>query len=529
LINKRLLNRHLCQEKAEFFRILSAILFILFFVTTSKISFAQGDSILVQKIAIPNQRTSVYELLNQITDQTGYFFIYDSKIVNSDKKISVFSDGKTVREILVEILNNSSLDFKVIEKHILIYAPPLLKPEPNSVKPDTTGFVTLKGQVFEKQNSTPLSYVTIGIIENNIGTISNFDGFFSLKIPSIYLNSTIIISHLGYKNQQIPAKLLLSQKVDIFLETEYIALQEVIIHNIDPVSVVKKAYKSRSINYSQEPIYITSFYREGVVKNDKYINYSEAVLEIFKSSYSKGYESDQIKLFKSRKIVNIDQTDTLVLKIRSGLKSCLTLDIAKSIPDFFDPDYLDSYNYTRVDIVSINSRNAYAIAFEQKETEKEPLFKGILYIDMNNFALVRAEFEVNPKFIKEADDLFIVKRSKKFTARPEKIGYTVNYSLWNGKYYINHIRGDLNIKFKKRYRFFYNDFHAFLELASCQIDTLNVVKFSKDEVLKTNSVFVDAKYVYDESFWGTYNTIVPEEKINEALSRINSKIEEIHP
>ncbi|MHC1703031.1 MAG: carboxypeptidase-like regulatory domain-containing protein [Tenuifilaceae bacterium] len=526
----RLIDNLSLQGKASFYRNFSVIICIFLFITTTKTSFAQGDSILVQKINIPDQRTSIYEILNQITDITGYFFIYDSKILNSDKKISIYSDGKTLKEILSEILSNPSLDFKVIEKHILIFVQRVNKePVPISVKADTIKYITLKGQVLDKQTSNPLSYVTVGIIENNIGTVSNFDGFFSLKIPSSFVNSTIIVSHLGYKSQKIPAELLLSQKVDIFLETDYISLQEVIIHNIDPLSVVKKAYKNRSNNYSQEPIYITSFYREGVIKDDKYINYSEAVLKIFKSSYSKSPESDQIKLLKSRKIINVDQTDTLILKIRSGIKSCLTLDLAKSIPDFFDPEYIDSYNYSRVDIVSIDSRNAYAIAFEQKETEKEALFKGILYIDMNNFALVRAEFEVNPKHIRNADDLFIVKRSRKFTARPEKIGYTVNYNLWNGKYYINHIRGDLNIKFKKRYRFFYNDFHAFLEIASCQIDTLNVVKFSKDEVLKTNSVFLDTKYVYDESFWGTYNTIVPEEKLSEALSRINSKIEEIHP
>jgi hypothetical protein len=40
---------------------------------------------------------------------------------------------------------------------------------------------------------------------------------------------------------------------------------------------------------------------------------------------------------------------------------------------------------------------------------------------------------------------------------------------------------------------------------------------------------LDANYVYDESFWGNYNIITPEEKLNEALARINSKIEETHP
>jgi hypothetical protein len=148
---------------------------------------------------------------------------------------------------------------------------------------------------------------------------------------------------------------------------------------------------------------------------------------------------------------------------------------------------------------------------------------------MESYAIVSADFEINPKYVKDTDDLFILKRSRKFNAIPEKIGYTVSYNLWNGKYFVNHIRGDLVIKFRKRYHLFYNDFHAFLEMASCQIDTANVVRFNRDEVMKTNIVFSDAKYVYDESFWGDYNIIAPEEKLNEALTRISSKIEETHP
>lgn len=508
------------------FKGLQGILFFFLFINSYKVCSAQ-ESILEQKITLSNERSSTYELLNQITNITGYFFIYDSRILNSDKHCSVDSNNKTLKQILVEILDNPSLSFKVIEKHILIYKIEKQTLANKALKADSTYFITVKGQVFDKKSTTPISYATIGITENNIGTVSNYDGYFVLKIPSTFQNSSLVIAHLGYKSQQIPVKLLASQKVDIYLQTEYISIQEVIIRNIDPITLVKKAFQSRAENYSQQPVYITSFYREGVLKNKKYLNYSEAVLKVYKSSYTRGYESDQIKLSKSRKIVNIDQSDTLVLKIKSGLKSCLSLDIAKSIPDFTDPDYLDNYNYTKVDIVSINSRSAYAVAFEQKESIREPLYKGTIYIDTENFAIVSADFEVNPKYISDANNLFMVKRSRKFSVKPEKIFYSVNYNLWNGKYYINHIRGDLTIKFKKHYRILYNEFHAFLELASCQLDTLNVVKFNKDEVIKTNTIFLDSKY-NDESFWGDYNIIAPEESINEALSRINSKIEELH-
>ncbi len=515
-------------HKTELYRIISVFLFFWFSSSSINSVLAQ-ESILDQSIVLSDQKSSIYDVLNQISEATGYFFIYDSRLVNSDKQVNVKSEKKALKQLLFEILDDQTLDFKVIEKHILIYKQEVQRASTHLKKADPTIFLTAKGQILDKQTQKPLPYVTVGIVEKNIGTVSNYDGFFALKIPSSFSNTTIIISHLGYKSQQIPIKLLVDQNVSIYLETEYISLQEVIIRNIDPRDIVKKAYQNRYTNYSEEPVYITSFYREGVLKNNKYLNYSEAVLKVYKSSYTRGLDSDRVKLFKSRKIVNVDQKDTLIMKIKAGLKSCLTLDIAKNIPDFIDPEYIDSYNYSKIDIVSINSRNTYAIAFEQKDYTTEPLYKGTLYIDMESYAIVSADFEINPKYIKNTENLFIIKKSRKFLAKPEKIGYTVSYNLWNGKYYIGHIRGDLVINYRKRYHFFYNDFHAFLELASCQIDTANVVRFGKDEVMKTNTIFLDAKYVYDESFWGDYNTIAPEEKLNEALSRINSKIEEAHP
>ncbi len=514
-------------HKAVYYRIISVTLLFLF---SGIINQGYGqEPVLNQKIVLKEQRNTIYNLLNQITDATGYFFIYDSRLVDNDKIVTINADNKTLKQIISEVLADNTLDFKVIEKHILVYRKKVQKSENESVTKDSTLSISINGLILDKLTKKPLPFVAVGIAEKNIGTVSNYDGFFTLRIPSSLRNVSLTISHLGYKSQHIPVSLLINQKADIYLETEYISLQEVIIRNIDPRDIVNKAFRNRSVNYSGESVYMTSFYREGVLKNSKYLNYSEAVMKIYKSPYFRIFESDQVKLLKSRKIVNIDQHDTLVLKIKAGIRSCLTLDLVKNIPDFIDPEYMDSYNYTKEDIVSLDSRNVYVIAFEQKENITEPLFKGVLYIDVENFALLKADFEVNPKYLRNADDLFIVKKSRKFNVTPEKIFYSIYYSSWNGKYYINHIRGDLNIRYKKRYHLFSNDFQVFLELASCQIDTLNVVKFNREEVFKTNAILVDSKFSFDESFWGDYNVITPEEKINQALSRIKTKTEFVKP
>jgi hypothetical protein len=272
---------------------------------------------------------------------------------------------------------------------------------------------------------------------------------------------------------------------------------------------------------------MTSFYREGVQKNNRYISYSEAVFKVYKSSYALSEFSDQVKLLKSRKIQNAEAQDTVYVKLKAGVLSALQLDIAKCVPDFLDLTPPSNYTYTYSDLVSYNAKDAYAITFIQNKGIEEPMYTGTVYIDKQNYAILGADFEINPAYLDKAADNLVLKKSRRLNVKFEKINYSVNYTPFNGKYYLNHVRCDIRLKTRLRHHLSSDNFNTFLELATCSIDTLNVVKFAKQEVIKPNIVFSDAPYRNNDTFWNDYNIITPEEKLSEALSRIIGKIEEI--
>ena len=175
----------------------------------------------------------------------------------------------------------------------------------------------------------------------------------------------------------------------------------------------------------------------------------------------------------------------------------------------------------------MDDRLANVISFEQRKSINEPLYRGQIYIDMENNALLRVDFEVNPQYIEQAAGMFVERKSRNLRITPQKVAYTVSYKQWNGTYYINHIRGDLHFKIKKRRQLFNtNILHTWFEMVTCKIDTANVNRFSRIESFPTRTVFSDTHFNYDEGFWGDFNVILPEDKLNEAISRITSKIEE---
>jgi hypothetical protein len=220
--------------------------------------------VLQKRISIPPQRVTLYQALNLITERTGYFFIYDSRAIDNERKVKLEADSQTVQEVLARILDDPSLQYRVIESHILIYRANVSIDRAGRVKPnDSASFFTIRGRIYDMQNHEAIPYAAIGIAEENIGTITNADGVFAIKIPRHYLKSNITISHLGYKSLTVPAELLANQSVDLYIETEYVSIQEVIIRNIDPRSIVQEALRRREANYSTEPVYITQLRPRG--------------------------------------------------------------------------------------------------------------------------------------------------------------------------------------------------------------------------------------------------------------------------
>ncbi|MCC8171715.1 MAG: carboxypeptidase-like regulatory domain-containing protein [Parabacteroides sp.] len=481
-----------------------------------------------RKVRFIAPKATVYEMLGHITEQTGYLFVYDSNTIDSKKKVTVPKGIYPLCEAILQATGENDLQLKLIGRHILLTRP-TLSPLPSVQQPGTTGntpaYLIVEGTVRDRQTGTPLPYSTVGIHAAGIGTVANRNGHFLLKLPDSLRQATVSISHLGYEPQQIAAELLTGQPADFYLETRIIPLQEVIVRLVNPVGIVTEMLENRAGNYSRSSVYLTSFYREGIEKGKGVLSLTEAVFRVYKTGYD-SRQADQVKLLKMRKINNVQAKDTLVMKMQAGIQASLLLDVVKNTPDFLTFGYFNLYNYSKTDMQVVDSHLAHVIAFEQKEGVNAALYKGELYIDAENAALLSARFEINPAFIGKAEDNFIVRKSKDIKITPRQIIYSVSYRPWNGKYYVSHIRGDLQFRVKRKKQLFYSTVRTWFEMATCKIDTGQVKRFPYKERLPVHNIFSETRFRYDKNFWEDFNTILPEEHLSEALSKIVSRIEE---
>lgn len=505
-------------------RLFVPVLFV--FLTISPGSVMAQEILPEVQVSLPRQTNTVYSLLNQISRESGYFFIYDSEVVDNSRRISIRRGQRSIDQWLTEILNDTTLQFRLIQKHILIYRPeagPLqvvAAPEPENI---ATWF-TVRGRVSDQANGNPLAFASVAIPELGFGISTNLEGFFQLRVPNDYIGKSIRVSHLGYKTQEIPLNLLSENFVDVIMESEYISLQEVVIRHYDPRAIIMQMLDRKKDNYANKPVNLLSFYREGVKRNNKFLNYSEAVFRVFKAPLNATFD-DQVLVVRARNIVNANHTDTLILKLKSGVHSSLNLDFTRQIPDFLDPEFIDDYDFIRADLVRRNERSLYAIEFAQKRHIRGPLFMGTLFIDTEDLAIVEAQFEINPRFVNQARDQFFVRRMQNFIPNIERATYHISYQKFNGRYYLKHVRGELSMKIRQRNSLFSNNYFAFIEMAVGQISDQNVERFDRREILSPRTTFVDLGYSYDDEFWGEFNVITPEKEIMEAFAAVRARIE----
>jgi hypothetical protein len=391
---------------------------------------------------------------------------------------------------------------------------------------DSTEYQSFQGKVVDIQTGKPIIFASIFLSGTNIGTVSNSEGEFLIKIPMFLENNVIGISSIGYRNLEIPVNQLDPDGNLVELEPNPILIEEVTIVNQDARDLLTMAMQSIPDNYSRDAMMMTSFYRETIKQNRNFVSVSEAVLDGYKSSYTNISEMDRVKIFKGRKSQDVKKMDTVLFKLQGGPQTMFMLDIVKNPGELFEPEIMDYYIYQMGGIININDRQAYVITFEQMEHVDFPLYAGKIYIDINNYAFVGAEFQIPENNLENANQYLIRKKPIGMRIDVNNANYLVSYRLIDGTWHLNYVRTELMFTVRWKKKLFRSRFTTMTEMAVTDIDTRNITKYKFRETTKRSDIFADQVSNFeDPDFWGEYNIIQPEESIQSAIQRIGRKLQ----
>lgn len=391
---------------------------------------------------------------------------------------------------------------------------------------DSTEYHSYQGRVVDIQTGKPVIFASVFLVGTNIGTVSNSEGEFLIKIPMFLEDKAIGFSSIGYKNIEIPVGQLNPEENLVELEPNPIPIEEVTIINQDARDLLNMALGSIPKNYSNDPVMMTSFYRETIKQNRNYVSVSEAVLDAYKASYTNISDLDRVKIFKGRKSQDVKKMDTILFKLQGGPQTMFQLDVVKNPAELFDNEIMNYYIYQMGGIINIDDRQAYVITFEQMEYVDVPLYAGKIYIGVNDYAIVGAEFKIHEKNLESASQYLIRKKPVGMRIDVDNANYLVNYRLIDGTWHLNYVRTELMFTVRWKKKLFRSRFTTMTELAVTDIDTRNITRYRFRETTKMSDIFAEQVSNFeDPDFWGEYNIIQPEESIQSAIERIERKLQ----
>lgn len=146
---------------------------------------ADDSGILDRIIRLPKSEMTVYKLLSKITEETGYLFIYDSKLVDNERTVKLKGGKQTVRQAIYSIIGNDNLKLRSVDKHIIIYRPETalsISKEEGLCRDSTLSF-TLEGTLIDQLSREPIPYATVGAEGSSIGSVTNQNGVSGFICP----------------------------------------------------------------------------------------------------------------------------------------------------------------------------------------------------------------------------------------------------------------------------------------------------------------------------------------------------------
>jgi hypothetical protein len=477
----------------------------------------QDGSVFERRITINQKNQTLDLILEQISWQANVFFSYDATIINSQNKHTIEVENKSLYTVLNQLFNTDKFNFNEKENQIIISQKVNYSTDKN-VKNDTipVKYFFLSGKLVEDKKGRPVKYASVSIFNKPIGTISNSDGEFLLKVHPENIEDTIIISSMGYAQQLLPAHQLLDEDLFI-LKTVSIRIREVKVTATTTQNILENIRLNLSKNYSSEIKLMNAFYRETVKQDDNYINVSEAVMEILKAPYVNSSRSDLVRVLKGRKSPDVQPFKWLNFKLQGGPFTITKLDAIKTMESFIDKAYQELYHYEVLKTIWYNSSPVYVVKFHPVSNTFFPPFEGEMYVHRETFAILHANYSLNKYGLKEAESTMIRRKPRNVKARPSYVRYEVNYQQYLGKWHLASAQASVKFKVKSKRDKLNSEFHSVSDLLITDIKSTELKRFTKDEKFQMKDIFVENLGTYDEIFWENYNIIKPNEDLRKAF------------
>ena len=411
--------------------------------------------------------------------------------------------------------------------------------------------IEIKGNIANEATKEKIPFVSIQLLNSHIGTQSNADGHYILKVPNNKTSDTVVFSALGYKKMKIIVSDLRKQR-HIQLTPHALDLKEVTIKDFaSPQSLLDEVLRRIPQNYHSTPTVSTFFFRRWSMANDSLYLFYESLTDVYRAGYGKFDKKRYYKVLPNKRAIEsnykliqkyrlpvFDTTYFLtVVGSRVKMNELMSFDDDETIVDWIEipnASYIfakrkrKDYNYKLEEFTDAEGKEFYLITMMSKSKYS---YTFTLVIDKTDLAVCKITYQYSGEYTNPDNFMYkIVSPFKSGVVHYDTREYV--YKKIAGKYTLFSYRsaassdnvchmeyGYQNAMEHQSYKHSY--VYQLVDFRKNDTDTLpdNVIKAVKPQLYST----LMSNGRYDESFFENYNFVPLEEECKEKLMIYRAK------
>ena len=163
--------------------------------------------------------TELSKVIDKIEVESEFFFLYNEKLLDTDRKVSITANDQLINVILDNLFAGTDVKYTIFDRKIIL-APDYLT---NDVQ--QTQQAKVSGTVTDASTDEPMPGVNIQVKGTTIGAISDLSGKYSISADE--RNETLVFSFIGYVTQEFA--LNGRTTLDVVLASDIAQLEEVVV------------------------------------------------------------------------------------------------------------------------------------------------------------------------------------------------------------------------------------------------------------------------------------------------------------
>ncbi|WEK17527.1 MAG: SusC/RagA family TonB-linked outer membrane protein [Candidatus Pedobacter colombiensis] len=208
------------------------------------------------KISVSFNNITLKQAFSEIENKSKIKFIFNEEAV-SPYRVTLKSKDESVKQVLINLLKNTKLDFQFKENKCIILDKKSVSSvkmgstvtPPGQVPMATVSIRKIHGKIIASDNNLPLPNATLVIKEfEAISTQSDSKGEFSINFPANA--KTIVITHIGFLTKEV--QISASNEYTIVLEVVQQDLNDVVV--IGPFTRKAESFTGSAATFSQEQL-----------------------------------------------------------------------------------------------------------------------------------------------------------------------------------------------------------------------------------------------------------------------------------